>query len=127
MTLFFNLLTLEEKTLCDPTYMLTALYKLYKKQTIPRNTFEKYKPIPNLGSGVSFLLNPKDFFNDKYTDINHKIQYIRLAARRDYQLYKHYRLCYLDLTLYPDLIIDVVKLNPLFTISDKQLYFKYER
>lgn len=126
-TLFFNLYNLERDTLCDPVYMLTALYKFYKGQRFPKNAKEKYKPLATLTAGTSFLLNPADFFNDKSTDPYYKVHYLRLAGRRDYQLYKQYGIKYLDLTLYPDVDLTAINLNPLLTISNKQIHFKYER
>lgn len=126
-TLFFNLTVLEEETLCDPIYMLTALYKFYKGQRFPKNAREKYKPLASLTAGNSFLLNPADFFKDKSTDPYYKAHYLRLAGRRDYQLYKQYDIKYLDLTLYPDVDLALISSNPLLIISSKQLHFKYER
>lgn len=127
MTLFFNLHTLEEDTLCDPIYMVVALHKFYKGQKFPKNSRETYKPLTRLKAGSSYLLNPADFFDDKGSDPIHKAHYIRLAGRRDYQLYKQYGIKSLDLTLYPDLDLRAVSSNPLLTIANKQLHFKYER
>ena len=127
MTLFFNLNTLEEDTLCDPIYLVTALEKFYRGQTLPKNSKETYKPLRRLTSGYSFLLNPDDFFKDKSSDPIHKAQYIRLAGRRDYQQFKQYGIKSLDLSLYPDLDLQAISHNPLLTIANKQLHFKYER
>lgn len=126
MVMFFNLNTLEEETLCDPIYLVTALHKFYKGQRLPKNIREVHKPIAKLKAGFSFLLNPTDLFNDKSTDPIYKAQYIRLAGRRDYQLYKQYGIKYLDITLYPDLDIDAVRYNPLLNITNKQINFIYE-
>ena len=126
-TLFFNLQVLEEKTECDPVYLVTALYKFYKGQKFPKNIKEQYKPISTLKAGYSFLLNPAEFFDDKSSDPIHKAHYIRLAGRRDYHLFKQYGIKYLDLSFYPDLDLAAVRSNPLLTIANKQLNFKYER
>lgn len=126
-TLFFNLHILEEDTLCDPIYLVTALHKFYKGQRLPKNIRETYKPLTRLRAGNSFLLNPAEFFDDKGSDPLHKAQYIRLAGRRDYQLFKQYGIKSLDLTLYPDLDFAAIRSNPLLTIANKQLNFKYER
>lgn len=125
--LFFNLQILEEDTLCDPTYMVTALYKFYKGQRFARNISETYKPLKRLVAGSSFLLQPAEFFKDKSTDIIYKAQYIRLAGRRDFLLYKTHGITSLDLTLYPDIDIDNIKSNPLLTITNRQITFKHER
>ena len=127
MTLFFSLQTLEDGTLCDPIYLVVALHKFYKGQRLPKNARETYKPLTNLKAGTSFLLNPAELFDDKGSDPIHKAHYIRLAGRRDYQLYKQYGIKSLDLTLYPDLDLAAIRSNPLLTIANKQLHFKYER
>lgn len=124
--IFFNLQTLEDETLCDPEYLVVALYKFYKGIRYPKNIYEKHKPLTNLTSGTSYLLNPEGLFSDKSTDILYKAQYIRLAGRRDYTLYKTYSYKSLDLNMYPDLNMQSIKSNPLFTIANKQLKFKYE-
>lgn len=126
MTLFFNITLLETKTKNDPKYIIIALYKLYKKKYLPKNNTEKYKPIRNLGSGSSFLLNPKALFLDTYTDIIYKAQYVRLAARRDYNQYLTYKSTELNLFLYPDINISAIKNNPLLNIKDNKIQFKYE-
>lgn len=124
--IFFNLQTLEDDTLCNSEYMVIALHKFFKGIYYPKNSREKYKPLPNLTAGTSYLLNPADFFNDKSTDNIYKAQYIRLAGRRDYSLYKAYNIKTLDLNMYPDLNLQVIRSNPLLTIANKQLKFKYE-
>jgi hypothetical protein len=124
-TLFFNVKTLEEKTLCDPHYMVMALWYWYKKITIPKRYATKYKPLKNI-SGFSYLLKPEAFFKDKTTDIIWKAQVIRLAGRRDYTLYKLYGFKFLDLSYFPDIDIKSIESNPLISITDNKIYFKYE-
>lgn len=126
MTLFFNLQVLEEDTKCDPNYMVKALYDFHKGITIPKNSKQQYKPLKRLTIGKSFILNPESFFNDKSVDSVYKSQYIRLAGRRDFNLYKQYGIKSLDLTLYPDLDLTAIKSNPLLTIANKQITFKHE-
>ncbi len=125
--LFFNLDTLEECTGCDPEYLVVALHKFWKGMYYPKNAYEKHKPLKQLTAGSSFLLNPADFFKDKSTDVGYRAQYIRLAGRRDYTLYKTHGVKYLDLTLYPDIDKLAIAYNPLLTIANKQIHFKYER
>jgi hypothetical protein len=124
-TLFFNVKTLEEKTSCDPSYMVAALWYWYNKKTIPKKSLTKYKPLQNL-SGSSFLLKPEPFFKDKTTDIIWKAQVIRLAGRRDYTLYKMYGFKFLDLSYFPDISIKSIESNPLISITDNKIHFKYE-
>lgn len=126
MILFFNLQVLEEDTKCNPDYLVKALYYLYKGVTIPKSSKQTYKPLKRLTAGKSFLLNPEPFFNDKSVDSVYKAQYIRLAGRRDFNLYKQYGIKSLDLTLYPDIDLTAIKSNPLLIIANKQITFIHE-
>jgi predicted RNA-binding protein associated with RNAse of E/G family len=56
----------------------------------------------------------------------YKAQYIRLAGRRDYAIYKYYGHKYLDLSYYLDINLDTIKNNPLTKITENKIYFKYE-
>lgn len=125
MTLFFNLQTLETKTKCNPQTLVETLKLHYLGKTLPRNSKDKVKPIRNL-VGTSFLLNAASLFADTTTDIVYKAQYIRLAGRRDYVLYKLYGYRYLDLSYFLDIDLNAIKYNPLLTINNRQIYFKYE-
>lgn len=122
--LFFDILALEANTQCDPQQMLDKLYLHYTKKLIPKSHFSA-KPIANL-VGNSFLVNPQDFFDDKTTDIIYRSQYIQLAGRRDYSLYKYYQQTHLDLSYFQDLDISKISHNPLLTIDKNKLHFKYE-
>lgn len=126
MIFFFDLQKLEYVTKNDSMYLVTALHKAWLGKTIPKNIKEKFKPIPKIIIGNSFLLNPKGLFEDKTTDVAFKAQYIRLAGRRDYLSYKLLKQIYLDLTLYPDLNIATIKHNPLLIIENTHLKFIYE-
>lgn len=125
MTFFFNLEALERETKCDPEYLVEALRLFYIKKLIPKNVHTRFKPINNL-VGNSFLINPDLFFKDKTTDILFKAQYIRLAGRRDYGAYKHFDITYLDLSFFADLDTSKLTYNPLLTITDNKIHFKYE-
>ena len=124
MTLFFNLELLEVESLCEPKRMLVLLKKHFNKKLIPRNSRElaSYKNL----SGHSFLLNPKPLFDDDSTDVAYKAQYIRLAGRRDYSLYKFYKVTYLDLSFFMDINLDLIKHNPLLEIHSNKIHFNYE-
>ena len=93
------------------------------KKLIPKNHRERVLT-QNL-TGHSFILDANSLFNDT-SDIAHKAQYIRLAGRRDYSLFKLYRAVYLDLSYFKDIDIDLIKNNPLLTITQNKIYFKYE-
>jgi len=125
MILFFNLSVLEAETLGNPKQMVEKLRLFYTKKQIPKNSYSKVKPIRNL-IGNSYLINPDGFFADNITDIIYKSQYIQLAGRRDYSLYKLFNVKYLDLSYFRDIDLDNIKTNPLITITQNKIYFKYE-
>lgn len=126
MTLFFNILVLEQETSCEPNYMLQALKFHWQKRTIAKHKYSVYKPIKKSLAGSSFLLNPTDFFKDKTTDIHYLAQYLRLCGRRDYSIYKSHRIKYLDLSFFNDLNLPALESNPLLEITNNQIKFKYE-
>lgn len=123
MALFFNLELLEAESQCDPKAMILLLERHFGKKLIPKNHRERtsYKNL----SGHSFLLNADLLFRDN-ADIAYKAQYIRLAGRRDYSLYKFYKVTYLDLSFFRDIDLDLIKHNPLLKIDSNKIYFKYE-
>jgi hypothetical protein len=125
MAFLFNLLKLEQHTNCDPEKLVKVLELYFNKKTIPKNRRTKIKPVANL-LGNSYLLNAALLFGDKTTDIGFKAQYIRLAGRRDYYQYKYYDIKYLDLSYYTDINLNAITQNPLLTITDNKIYFKYE-
>lgn len=120
---FFDLLKLEDLAGSDTTKFITLLgyhcrgIKVVKKK-------ERYKPANLVGS--SFLLNPAPIFKNA-ANINHNVQYVRLAGRRDYTLYKFYGIAYLDLSFFPDIDIQKIKHNPLISIENNKVYFLYEQ
>ncbi len=117
MTLFFNLETLEAQCKGDYGKFITYLHLHLQRRL--------FKPF-NL-HGLSFLLNPEPLFRkDNKVDILYKIQYIKLAARRDYGLYKLYGQKTLDLSYFPDINISAIRTNPLISIKNNQIFFLYE-
>ena len=105
--------------------MVEKLRLFYTKKELPKNGYSKVRPIRNL-NGNSYLLNPDGFFADSITDIIYKSQYIQLAGRRDYSLYKLFKVKHLDLSYFKDIDLDKIKTNPLITITQNKIYFKYE-
>ena len=76
-------------------------------------------------TGNSFLLFPEPLFIDN-TDILYLVQYIKLAALRDWNLYKQYKYKSLQTSFFPDLNYDAIRSNPLLKITPTQITFKYE-
>lgn len=122
--LFFDLNKLEEQS-CNDANKLIALLWYHHTKRLP-NSFSKYKPSKVSLKGDSFLINPQPLFDDKTTDVLYLLQYIKLAARRDYTLYKQYGYKELNRSYYPDLAYDNLKHNPLLKITDKTVSFKFE-
>jgi hypothetical protein len=125
MALFFNLDTLEHYSGGNYVTLVEILENFFTG-TIPKNKYVRLpKYNPQKLRGESFLLNPRDLFKDP-TDTAYKAQYIRLAARRSYMLYRMYGFRDLDLSLYPDLAVDSIKHNPLLTINKSTIKFNLE-
>ena len=124
MALFFNLKSLEEQSDGDASKFMVMLEYHYSKK-LPFK-YSKFKPSKVSLAGNCFILNPSSLFADKSTDILFKIQYIKLAARRDYNLYKQYKYRGLQLSFFPDINIDLIKNNPLLIITETEILFKYE-
>ena len=123
MALFFNLELLETETNCDPKLMLSTLERHFSGKLMPKNRHDRV--ITQNLVGHSFILNAASLFSDP-SDIAYKAQYIRLAGRRDYSLYKLYRVTYLDLSFFKDIDLDAIKHNPLLNIQQNKIHFKYE-
>ena len=124
MALFFNLKTLEQESNGDTGKFMAMLEYHYSKK-LPYK-YSKYKPSKVSLAGNCFILNPRKLFADNSVDVLFKIQYIKLAGRRDYNLYKQYKYRALQLSYYPDINIDLIKNNPLLTITKTEILFKYE-
>ena len=124
MITFFDLKKLEELSCNNASEFMTYLYYHSTKRTA-RSTKELKYTNKQL-QGYSYLLNPEDLFDDKHTDILYKIQYVKLAGMRDYLLFKQYRYLRLQTSYFPDLNYEVVKHNPLLTITNNEVQFRYE-
>ena len=123
IALFFNLEKLESISCNDANKFITLLEYHFNKKTLP-SKYDKYKPVPL--HGQCFLLNAYPLFSDKSTDVLFKVQYVKLAGRRDYNLYKQYGYKALQTSFFPDLNWDAIRSNPLLTITPQEITFKYE-
>lgn len=123
MTLFFNIENLEKEAKEDYKRYLFLFYQLAYKKLPSRR--DKYKPAKLNLVGSSFLFNPAPLFTET-VDIAYIIQYIRLAARRDYFMYKEYGITSLPLSYFPDIILQNIIHNPLLKIKEEEIFFKYE-
>lgn len=123
MTLFFNLKTLEEQSGSDPNKFMAMLEYHYTKK-IPR-LYARYKPSKVSLHGHSFILNPSPLFATS-VDLLYVIQYIKLAALRDYALYKLYSYKGLQVSYFPDINLQTIQYNPLLNITKTEIFFKFE-
>lgn len=125
MALFFNLEILEKEAQTDQLKFL-ALLEYHYKGSIPAKANSKYKPSKQSLRGYSYILNPGPLFNQQGLDPAYIVQYIKLAGRRPWILYKFYNTKTLDLSFFPDLNLEKLKTNPLLTVTNKLIYFKFE-
>jgi hypothetical protein len=121
--LFFNLAQLQLAANGNSTTLVKELKQYYLYRNKKLNGY--YLPKYSLVGGTSFLINPKELFNDSALDV-YKAQYIILAGKRDLNLYKEYKVATLDLSFFPDLQVEKIKNNPLLNITQQQIKFKYE-
>ena len=126
MALFFNVNLLEKLAAYDDTKLLYLLHYHYTGR-VARSNKSKYKPSNVSLNGYSFLINPKPVL-DIDTSIDHRYiaQYIKLAGRRDYLLYKLHGVTSLYKSYFPDLQENNLKTNPLLTITQTEIKFKFE-
>lgn len=120
MTLFFDIGKLEQASKGDSKKFISILENHYK-QKLPKRGLGR----PIVINGTSFLVNPVPLFESK-VDSAFKVQYVRLAAKRDYTLYKYYGAYQLPRSYYPDLNLDAIKHNPLLNITDSEIQFLLE-
>ena len=122
MTLFFDIIKLETESKGNDSLFMTILQDHYNVKICHKLQRIKYKPI----NGRSWLLNPLPLFDKKIADITYIVKYIKLAGRRNYQIFKAYNILTLDISFYPNLILENIKNNPLLTLSNNNIHFKFE-
>lgn len=76
--------------------------------------------------GKSFAINLEALIKDLGTDPLYKQQYLLLASKRDFTLYRQHRELGLPLSYFPDLDLNKIRSNPLLVVRNNNLYFKYE-
>ncbi len=125
MTLFFNLDNLEKESCNDPVKFI-KIFEIFLYKKLPTRTASIPRLKLNL-NGTSYLLNPTALTEAKKTvDIAYIVQYIKLAARRDYGLYKHHGIKSLQISYFPDLNMQAIRTNPLLKITQTEIFFLYE-
>ncbi len=94
--------------------------------------FSLYKPwvkqvLASTKRHTSYLINPIPLVNSKGVTDRDKVFYLGLASMRSYNRYVLYNEKHLDIRVIgnPDLL-EAIKNNPLLTINDNNIHFKYE-
>lgn len=123
--LFFNFEKLEKLAKGDLAYAFSMLETFITKRKPVLYPNKKYSIDLNL-SGKSWLLNPTTLLRSNVEDA-YKYQYLILASKRDYTLYLTYKLTSLPISYFPDLDLDKIRFNPLLSVHDNNIHFKYER
>ena len=121
MTLFFDINKLDKEASGSIIKFIAILKDHYTKSIKKYSYINKYKSI----HGNSYLLNPAPLFTAKI-DKAYIIQYVKLAARRDYTLFKLFNIISLDLSYFPEINLEIIKHNPLLKIINNQIQFKFE-
>lgn len=124
MILFFNIENLDKESAGDPRRFLQLIYNLYHKKPLISTRKHRAPKLPLVGN--SFILDIESLFREN-TDLEYLVQYIRLAARRDYLLYKAYGEVTLPLSFFPDIDIAKIRHNPLIKITEDKIFFKHEK
>jgi len=121
--IFFDFNKLSKEAKGDITYTYKAFELFCKKKRFAKNINDRNPPINIPGS--SFILNPQPLLDSKH-DVLWKLQYIQLASLRNYTDYKLFNSRVLDLGLYPEVNISMIKQNPLLKVENNNLIFKFE-
>lgn len=77
-------------------------------------------------SGYSFLVNPDEVLINGGSPYN-IYNYIELASKRSLFDYSVRGITYLPMPLVPEYQRGIITVNPLLTITDNKVYFKYEQ
>lgn len=118
MILFFDCGKLVESSKGNALQLVTTLRKLVASPLGSR--------IRKKLQGHNFLSHPERLLGTN-VDVTYIYQYVILAAKRDYTMYKLYGINYLPITDFPQLNRDAIKHNPLLRVNDKTgIHFKYE-
>ena len=119
MTLFFDLTKIEKEASSSSTKFLDMLKAYHEKKHLNGASAPTSK--------TSFLLNPTPVISRyEKEDVSFYVQYVKLAGRRDYTLYKYHGVTYLDTSFFPDLAYGNIQSNPLIKLVNNKIYFKYE-
>lgn len=120
--MLFDINTLTRQAKGDPKLMVKMLENFYYNK-LPKNQFDRKNFSTVSLHGGNFIENPDHLFKSKVDPV-YKVQYLILAAKRDYLMYTQYGITDLDLSFFPDLNVNALSGNPLVTVTDKHIKFK---
>ena len=125
MTVFFSLEKLEAAAGGDCVYLIDLL-AYYSSGRKKGSKYIRKRDLYRDFRGKNWILNPEALVQDRLTDPLFIAQYIKLASRRSWTMYKLYEHKFLDLSFYPEVSVSQIKHNPLLTIQQNKVYFKHE-
>lgn len=120
---YFDMRKLEKASVNNSDRMLMLLENFVLKK-LPKNKYDLKDHI-DLSGGTSFLVHPNRLFSSKVEAV-YKAQYVILASKRDPLYYAEYGITYLDLSFWPDVLVDRLRGNPLLEIADNKIHFLLE-
>ena len=123
--LFFDIQKLEKLADGNDLKFVFLLYKWWKYKDLVFRKGDKFRLTEPLAGNTGWLIHPEKLFTQA-DDVIFMVQYIRLAAKRDLLMFNHYGVTTLPTSYYTDLNIEQLKHNPLLTITDTEIKFKYE-
>jgi hypothetical protein len=107
-------------------YDTLSLLEAYCTRTKPRLYISKKALVPPKIHGDSWLIHPYRLISSQSAEDAYKYQYLALASKRDYTLYLTYKVAHLPISFFPDIQLEKIRFNPLLTISNNNIHFKYE-
>ena len=85
------------------------------------------RALMSTSSRSNYLINPIPLIYARGISDYHKVEYIALASLRDHKRLVLYNEKHLDLRAISDPeLLNAVHSNPLLTVNDNKIYFKYE-
>lgn len=117
----YNGLVRESKRLnINPIDLLRIIFFSTKSKA------EEYKKhrvnLVTVMKGDNFLVNPLDLINSTY-DLSYRLMYLELASLRSYSHYKLTKHKHIELDLWPDLRLDLARINPLVKVEGDYALF----
>ncbi len=102
---------------------ITLLKIIFFKPTTQREEQKRINVrLESVLKGDNFLINPLGLINSNY-DLAYKLMYLELVGLRSYSHYKLTKELYIQLDLWPDLRLDLARINPLVRVEGDYVLF----